>query len=81
MSQWLNERTGRAQSYAAVFDRYRTNAEPKSLGADGLPCGRRTVGLLGWRPIVLGKLVHIGKETNRMGRWSRGWCTTGATCS
>jgi len=31
-----------------------------------LPCGKRTIGLLQRRPVVLGELVHIGKETNRM---------------
>jgi hypothetical protein len=65
-NQGLDESTVRVQSYGDVIARYRTHPERKSLGLDGLPCGRRTVGLLRRRPVVLGDLVHIGKETNRL---------------
>lgn len=65
-SQGLDERTARVQSYSDVIARYRTHPESKSLGPDGSPCGQRTVGLLRRRPVVLGELVHIGKETNRL---------------
>ncbi len=65
-SQGLDERAARVQSYGDVITRYRTHPEPKSLGPDGLPCGRRTVGQLRRRPVVLGELVHIGKETNQL---------------
>ena len=54
------------QSYRDVVTRYQTHLRAKSLGLNGLPCGRRTIGLLQRRPVVLGELVHIGKETNRM---------------
>lgn len=64
--QGMSERTARVQSYRDVIARYRTHPERKSLGPDGLPCGRRTIGLLRRPPVVLGELVHIGKETNRM---------------
>jgi ferredoxin len=56
----------RVQSYGDVIDRYRTHPEAKSLGPNGMPCGRRAVGLLQHRPVALGELVHIGKETNRL---------------
>ncbi len=60
------EGVARVQSYGEVIARYRVHPEAKSLGPDGLPCGKRTVGLLGRRPVALGELVHIGKESNRL---------------
>ncbi len=60
------EGIARVQSYRGVIARYRVHSEAKSLGPDGLPCGKRTVGLLERRPVVLGELVHFGKETNRL---------------
>jgi len=60
------EGIARVQSYGAVIARYRVHPEAKSLGPDRLPCSRQTVGLLGRRLVVLGELVHIGKETNRL---------------
>lgn len=65
-NQGLSQGTARVQSYGDVIARYRTHPEPKSLESDGLPCGRLTIGLLRRRPVVLGELVHIGKETNRL---------------
>jgi hypothetical protein len=56
----------RVQSNDDVVARYRTHPEAKSLGPDGMPCQRRTVGLLQRSPVLLGDLVHIGKETNRL---------------
>jgi hypothetical protein len=49
-----------------VIGRYRTHPEAKSLGPDRMPCGRRTIGVLRRRRVVLGGLVHIGKEMNRI---------------
>lgn len=60
------EGVARVQSYGDVIARYRVHPEAKSLGPDGRPCGKRTVGLLQRRPVSLGELVHIGKETNRL---------------
>lgn len=65
-SQGLDERMARVQSYGDVIARYRTHPEPKSLGPDGTPCGKQTVGLLQRRSVTLRELVHIGKETNRL---------------
>jgi hypothetical protein len=56
----------RVQSYGDVIARYHTHPEAKSLGPNGEPCNRRTVGLLQRRPVRMGELVHIGKETNRL---------------
>lgn len=56
----------RVQSFGEVIARYRMHPEAKSLGPVGRPCGKRTVGLLQRRPVTLGELVHIGKETNRL---------------
>lgn len=61
-----SNRTARVQSYGEVIDRYRVHPEAKSMGSDGIPCIKRTVGLLQRRPVTLGELVHIGKETNRL---------------
>ena len=38
--------------------------EPKSLGPDWRPCGRKTIGVLRRRPIPVLDVVHIGKESN-----------------
>lgn len=62
----VGERVARVQSYGDVIGRYRTHPEVKSLGPDGAPCEKRTIGLLQRRPVVLRELVHIGKETNRL---------------
>ncbi len=56
----------RVQSYGEVIARYLVHPEAMSLGPDALPCGKRTIGLLQRRPVILGELVYIGKETNRL---------------
>ena len=40
--------------------------EPKSLDHIGHPCGRGSLGLLGRRPVQLGSLIYIGKESNAL---------------
>ena len=52
------------KSYRDVLNAYRLHPEAKSLGPDGKPCGRRTVGLLQRRPVQALTITHIGKETN-----------------
>jgi hypothetical protein len=51
-----------------VIEEWAANPEPKSLGPDGQPCARATLGLLARRPIrVSGTLItYIGKESNRL---------------
>ena len=40
--------------------------EAKSVGPDGLPCGRQTVGILRRRPVTTLYVTHVGKESNRL---------------
>jgi len=72
-------RPGRARidTFADVLAKYETHPESKSLGPDGEPCGRSTVGLLGRRSVTVGKIVLIGKESNRLDERSRGELTVG----
>ena len=56
----------RVQTYADVLARYGVHPESKSLGPDGLECGRRTVGLLQRRPVTTGQPRLIGKESNQL---------------
>ena len=65
----------RVRTIRDLIEEYATHPEPKSLGPDGEPCGRRTVGLLGRRPVVLGELVYIGKEANRLDEAKSGMVT------
>jgi hypothetical protein len=51
------------KTFRDVLDDYRDHPEPKSLGPDGLPCHRETLGLLRRRPITVAGTPHtIGKE-------------------
>ena len=70
-------RPGRARvdTFHDVLAKYETHPETKSLGPDGQPCGRATVGLLFRRPVSVGKIVLIGKESNRLEERSRGELT------
>ena len=65
----------RVDTFADVLAMYETHPEAKSLGPDGKPCGRTTVGLLRRRPVNVGKIVLIGKESNRLEERSRGELT------
>jgi hypothetical protein len=56
----------RVKSYADVFEEYRSHPEPKSLGPDGEPCGPRTTGKLGRRPVFAISPIYVGKESNRL---------------
>jgi len=60
------------KSFRDVLLDYRVHAEPKSLGPDGAPCGRATIGLLTRRPVRAGSAVYIGKESNRHEEVDRG---------
>jgi hypothetical protein len=52
------------KSYRDVLAAYRLHPEPKSLGPDGRPCSRQTIGLLSRRPVQALSIAHIGKEAN-----------------
>jgi hypothetical protein len=54
------------KTYRTVLDDYRTHPEAKSLGPDGRPCDRRTVGLLTRRPVRVAAIHYIGKEANKL---------------
>jgi len=56
----------RVKTYRDVIEEYRTHPEPKSLGVDALPCAQQTVGLLGRRPVAIGAIYYVGKETNKI---------------
>ena len=54
----------RVQSFGDVLDRFRNHPESKSAGADGLPAGPKTVGLLRRLHVHALSISHIGKATN-----------------
>jgi len=54
------------KTYGSVIEEYEHHPEPKCAGADGKPCNQRTVGLLQRRHVRIGKLVPIGKESNKL---------------
>jgi len=54
------------QSMREVVREYGDHPESKSLGPDGRPCDRETVGLLGRRHVFPSWIEHIGKEANRL---------------
>jgi hypothetical protein len=54
----------RVKSWRDVLDEYRVRPEAKSLGPDGRPCGRDTIGLLRRRPVAALSITHVGKESN-----------------
>jgi hypothetical protein len=58
----------RVQTYRDVLAAFKTHPEAKSAGADGRPCGRGTLGLLGRRRVrtVPALLAYVGKESNRL---------------
>jgi hypothetical protein len=58
--------TVQLKSMGDVIAQYRVHPESKSLGPDGLPCGRDTTGLLARRPVRATSLVYIGKEANEL---------------
>ena len=56
----------RAGTFTDVLAEYETHPEAKSLGPDGRPCDRSTIGLLQRRPVTVGKITLIGKESNQL---------------
>jgi hypothetical protein len=57
-------------SFRIVLHNYLGKPEEKSLAPDGTPCTGTTQGLLLRTKIIAGKLVPVGKETDR--RWEQG---------
>jgi hypothetical protein len=56
----------RLKSLGDVIAEYRSHPEAKSVGLDGRPCGRETIGLLRRRPVRAANFVYIGKEANEL---------------
>ena len=56
----------RVDTFADVLSKYETHPEAKSLGPDGRPCDKATAGLLQRRPVTVGTIRLIGKESNRL---------------
>jgi hypothetical protein len=56
----------RVDTFADVLAKYETHPEAKSLGPDGGVCDRATIGLLQRRPVTVGTIRLIGKESNRL---------------
>jgi hypothetical protein len=57
----------RVKTYGEIVEDYRLHEESKSVGPDLQPCGKRTIGLLGRRAVVVrGKPRHLGKESNKL---------------
>ncbi len=54
------------KSYRDVLAEYEVHPEPKSAALDGSPCGPGTRALLRRRAVRVGRVVHIGKESNRL---------------
>ena len=57
-------------SFRILLRKYLGKPETKSLAPDGTPCTGATCGLLQRARIIAGKLVPVGKETDR--RWEQG---------
>src|SRR5262249_30495114 len=56
----------RVQTYRDVLAAFRTHPEAKSIGSDGRPCDRGTVGLLRRQTVRTASLGHLGKEANKL---------------
>jgi hypothetical protein len=62
----------RVDTFRDVLAKYESHPEAKSLGSDGRPCDRATVGLLQRRSVTVGTITVIGKESNRLEERLRG---------
>jgi hypothetical protein len=58
------------ESLRIILRLYLRHPESKSLAPDGSPCVAETRGLLGRTSVVAGKIIPVGKETDR--RWEQG---------
>ena len=65
-----NQDTVLPESFRILLRKYLGKPEVKSLAPDGTPCIGTTRGLLQRARITAGKLVPVGKETDR--RWEQG---------
>jgi hypothetical protein len=70
MQPTLNQDSVVPESFRILLRKYLGKEEVKSLAPDGTPCTGTTRGLLQRARITAGKLVPVGKETDR--RWEQG---------
>jgi hypothetical protein len=70
MQPSLNQDKVIPESFRILLRKYLGKPEVKSLAPDGMPCTGTTRGLLQRARITAGKLVPVGKETDR--RWEQG---------
>ena len=70
MQPTLNQDKVVPESFRILLRKYLGKPEVKSLAPDGTPCTGTTRDLLQRARIVAGKLVPVGKETDR--RWEQG---------
>ena len=70
MRPTLNQDKAIPESFRMLLRKYLGKPETKSLAPDGTPCTATTHGLLQRARITAGKLVPVGKETDR--RWEQG---------
>ena len=70
MQPTLNQDKVLPESFRILLRKYLGKPEVKSLAPDGTPCIGTTRGLLQRARITAGKIVPVGKETDR--RWEQG---------
>jgi hypothetical protein len=56
----------KVETFSDMAAKYGTHPEYKSCDSEGRPCTRATVGLLQRRRVTVGRIVLIGKESNRL---------------
>jgi hypothetical protein len=64
MPEWSNVTGQQEIERLEVIEAYEYHPEAKCAGADGQPCGKRTVGLLRRRQVRIATITPIGKESN-----------------
>ena len=70
MQPTLNQDKVIPESFRILLRKYLSKPETKSLAPDGTPCTGTTRGVLQRARITAGKLIPVGKETDR--RWEQG---------
>ena len=60
------------KSYRDIILEYRVHPEPKSLDSSGVPCHPGSRGLLSRRPVQVGSITFIGKESNAFEQVAQG---------
>jgi hypothetical protein len=61
-----DRKTTRVKTYGDVIREYEFHPESKCADANGKMCTKQTIGLLQRRPVGIGEIKYIGKESNRL---------------